>query len=68
MNAIFLSFFFFFLTTRDCYGREGGVKKYILNCFLLFSKVHLIWAKYFFSISSSGRKLYIFVIYRSMAT
>lgn len=26
MNAIFLSFFFFFLTTRDCYGREGGAK------------------------------------------
>lgn len=59
--------FFFFLTMSDCCGREGGAGQYIL-IFFLFSKFYLIWAKYFFSISSSGRKLYIFVIYRSMAT
>lgn len=52
----------------DCYGRKRKAKYIYIILFFLFSKVYLIWAKYFFSISSSGRKLYIFVIDWSVAT
>lgn len=52
----------------DSCGRKRKAIYIYIILFFLFSKVYLIWAKYFFSISSSGRKLYIFVIYWSMAT